>query len=164
MKKIITFVLLSAFYSSCRIKTRQMYVFIPDKYEGHIRIFFDKSASKNHMISFGDDLYVIHLFGDVKNFKLNDLGFPSGPYEMKFFYYSTDTLYQVNNEGSNYQDKLPKYPNVSHGYSTGSKSGFYSFYVSKDENSISKYDSLQEMFKPIEHRSKEYNWSSEENL
>ncbi len=122
---------------SCRAKTRELIYFIPENYEGQVKITWLTETSKNKVFSYKDDAYVIIITGNPKNYRIKDEIIPSGFYNIKYYYYSKDTVYEINS--TPVKDYLPKYPNAGSGY-TGyvGTTTYSSFFVYKDSLSYNK--------------------------
>lgn len=62
-----------------------------------VSLHFGIDSSKNHMISCKDDMYVLFLSGkNLKEYTIKEKNYPGGPYIINYYYYSKDTLYQLN--------------------------------------------------------------------
>lgn len=108
MKKLTLFFLLFVLLTACYEKQRTLYVFIPEGYLGDVGLYFNSNSSGHHMIASKDDTYFIFLTGkDLRKFKIEDNNFPGGPYQINYFYYSKDTLYQLNSPISGYDIETP---------------------------------------------------------
>lgn len=96
MKKAVVIIVLLSFYT-CREKDRILNIFIPEGYLGKVKLHFGIDSSKNHMLNSKDNMYVIFLSGkSLKNFTIKEKNFPGGPYIINYYFYSKDTLYQLN--------------------------------------------------------------------
>jgi hypothetical protein len=96
MKQLAIMILLLNSYA-CREKDRTLHIFIPENYVGEIGLYFGIDSSKNHMISSKDDMYVLFLSGkNLKKHTIKEKNYPGGPYAINYYYYSKDTLYQLN--------------------------------------------------------------------
>ncbi|CAN1546564.1 hypothetical protein MCERE19_01973 [Spirosomataceae bacterium] len=120
LKKIevlIFFEILILTISSCSLKQKEKVFLIPEGYNGEVRIFWNDKKSKNKIFKNNDNYYLFILNGDLTNFRLQDEPTPSGLYDIKYYYYSKDTIYQIASAG--HIDSLPDYPYVGGGCSGG---------------------------------------------
>lgn len=105
MKKILVLIAV-ILLAGCHEKRRYLHVFIPQGYLGDVGLYFGVDSSKNHMINSKDDMYVIFLSGNnLDKFTIKEENFPGGPYQMYYYYYSKDTLYQLNSPVTGYDIK-----------------------------------------------------------
>ncbi len=132
MKRIIALLLLGL--SSCTYSqsNKSVHIFIPINYTGWVNLIFNDSNSINKPITF-DNGYVYVITKDPQFYRLRTDKFPSGKYEMHYYYYSQDTMIQLSWLG------YPK-KNILFEQTIGSKSRnsfrsslyTFSFYVSKE--------------------------------
>ena len=96
MKKLIVLITVMSL-NACIEKNRSLHIFIPENYVGKVGIYFGVDSSTNHMISSKDDMYMIFLNGrHLESFNVKEKNYPGGPYTINYYYYSKDTLYQLN--------------------------------------------------------------------
>ena len=109
-----------------------MIFLIPENYEGEVNVFWNKKTSKKHYMKYKDDFYVLFISGNPKKIDLNDEPLQSGPYEFEYYYFSKDTIYQINS--TPHKEYLPEYPSAGSGYVgySGNNEMFDSFFVYKD--------------------------------
>ncbi|UBM57556.1 hypothetical protein LAG90_12080 [Marinilongibacter aquaticus] len=105
-------------------------------------------TSKNKIIKYrenGEDkAFFIFITGDPRLYEVCDEPMPSGYYTTHSYYYSYDTLYEINTNGSMSDVLDSKYPiAANHGTLGAVNTGLSSyFWVYRDENTDSKRDSL----------------------
>lgn len=140
IKITILFFLVIAFFS-CKNKSRKLIYLIPENYAGEVNVFWNKERSKKHYIKYKDDFYIIVISGNPEKMELNEEPIPEGPYELEYYYFSKDTIYQINS--TPHKDYLPQYPNAGSGYVgyLGNEI-FSSFFVNKDSLSSTQKNTL----------------------
>ena len=138
MTKILTAVSLAFFLCSCSDaqKNNSVHVFIPMNYTGWVNLIFNDSNSIVEPLTF-DNGFVYLISKDPQAFRLKSDRFPSGKYDMHYYYYDTDTTIELN---------WLTYPsrNIFFEGTIGSKSKnkdqsshyAFSFYVSKERLNV----------------------------
>lgn len=120
----------------CREKNRTIHIFIPESYEGWVDMHFGVDSSENRMIQSNDDMYVIFLHGNLEKFTIKDKVYPGGPYDINYYFFSKDTLYEIWSAG---ESKMGRSNSgiVGEG-SSGTNGDVQHFYVKLDMNKPTK--------------------------
>lgn len=106
--------------SSCSEK-RDLYVFIPDGFEGDINIEYEVDSSKNELFEIQDKGYIIFLKGNnLSYYTLKNGPLKDGLYEERFFYYSDSSLCELET-GPTIKDDSIKLGGISRSRTGGIK-------------------------------------------
>ena len=122
-------VITTLFMHSCGYKSRELKYFIPENYDGEVKIYWNLPKSQNRIFAYKDDSYVLIITGDPSKYMVKDESPPSGPYNIDYYYYSKDTVYQINS--SPVKTNLPEFPTAENGSTGGVKNSYDSFFVKK---------------------------------
>ncbi|UBM57558.1 hypothetical protein LAG90_12090 [Marinilongibacter aquaticus] len=122
----------------------ECHYFVPDGYEGPVIIKYEAENSNNRMIKYGDKVFFVFITGDPSKFELRDIHLPRCYFQYHTYYYSKDTLYEINTAGGMGDVLDSKYPLASQHATLGAVNTGMSayFWVDKDENTEDKKDSL----------------------
>ena len=82
--------------SACRTDTlRYEIYFIPKGYTGYVNIRLNDSSSSNKIIH-TDNSYIYFITGNPARYSVRDKKPPAGSYIVQYYYYSPDSLKQLN--------------------------------------------------------------------
>jgi hypothetical protein len=81
---------------SCSIaqKENSVHIYIPMNYTGWVNLIFNDSSSSIEPLKF-ENGYVYLITKDPQVFRLKGGDFPSGKYDMHYYYYNTDTTIEL---------------------------------------------------------------------
>lgn len=99
---IVAITLLIFLSTGCAKKYNNINYYIPLNYKGPIAIAFDVDSSSNSPIIRGDTLNY-YITGNPCFFTIKNPIHEEGLYKVKYFYYSTDTLIELESTGNRRQ-------------------------------------------------------------
>lgn len=86
---------ISLMFCCCSFQSeKSIHIYIPMNYTGWVNIIFNEANSVDKPLTFNDG-YVYFITKDPQLFKVKDDKFPSGKYDMHYYYYDKDTVIEL---------------------------------------------------------------------